>query len=398
MALLISFPLAAYGQHRYQVIHYFTGRADGSHPGTGLVPSGNGGFFGTTNAGALDWGNVFELHGLRTPLLPLHDFTPRPFGPNGQNGGIDPSPLTIGSDGDLYGAAGAGGNPIWSWGTVFKMFRDAGERWIYDVLYRFGNDPDGCGPSGSVIFDQAGNIYGTTFHGGSYPYADGTVYKLAPSGGTWQESVIWSFGHGADGAEPFAGLVMDGAGNLYGTTTAGGLYNWGTVFELSPSSSGWTERVLYNFQDAADGAKPQGGLILDRSGNLYGATLWGPPNNLGGVVFELTPSGGSWTYRLLYNTDAGVPTSLTADSAGSLYGVTGGGGLYGDGTVFELTHTSGGWTYSDLHDFDEADGDLPIGSLMLDAAGNLWGTTDDGGAYPCEYDFGCGVVFKLTLQ
>jgi len=169
---IACFSGSAQGQ-TYQVIHNFTGGADGASPLAALTPTRAGNFYGTTNAGGQGWGGVFELSSLGTiwNLVPLHTFTAIPANSNDTgNGGVrSDSPVVIGSDGDLYGVTEAGGNPLWSCGTVFKMSGGADPpagHWTYNVIYQFGGDPDGCGPSGPVIFDRAGNIYGTTLHGG----------------------------------------------------------------------------------------------------------------------------------------------------------------------------------------------------------------------------------------
>jgi uncharacterized repeat protein (TIGR03803 family) len=171
------------------------------------------------------------------------------------------------------------------------------------VLYRFLGGTDGAQPQGGdLLFDQAGNIYGTTQGGGSEN--NGTVYELTPSGGGWTESILYRFTGGNDGGGPLSGLISDGAGNLYGTTVGGGAYGWGTVYELTPSSSGWLIYVLYSFTGGSDGEAAIGGVIFDASGNLYGTTngggAGGCPNGCG-TLFELSPSiYGGWTYSLLY--------------------------------------------------------------------------------------------------
>ena len=222
------------------------------------------------------------------------------------------------------------------------------------------NGTDGFGPYAGLIMDTSGNLYGTTTTGGAYRY--GTVFKLAPpstSGANWIESILWSFGNGADGNIPYAGLIMDKSGNLYGTTPSGGAYRYGTVFKLAPpSTSGgnWTESILWNFDlNGTDGYRPSGGLIMDASGNLYGTTADGGTYHglgYGGTVFELTPPttvGGNWIESIRWNFDdsdnndgAFPSTGLIMDKRGNLYGTTNGGGAYGrpngDGTAFEISN------------------------------------------------------------
>jgi uncharacterized repeat protein (TIGR03803 family) len=288
----------------------------------------------------------------------------------------------------------------------------------YQTLHRFqeryGRSKDGLGPVAGLTFDRAGNLYGTTESGGAH--SNGTVFELTPnSSGGWTESVLYSFcslTKCQDGEQIFTGVIFDQAGNLYGTTTHGGIHDWGTVFQLSPNSNGgWTEKVLYNFcslSKCSDGSQPESGLIFDQAGNLYGTTASGGEGsgNDEGTVFELEPNAnGSWTESVLhsFNGPDGLnpQASLILDAAGNLYGTTeyggtGGGGTAGGGTIFELMPASGGWTESVLYDFCSAencaDGLEPAASLIFDQTGNLYGTTVEGGA-ACN----CGVVFQLTL-
>src|ERR1019366_6074253 len=273
----------------------------------------------------------------------------------------------------------------------------AGER----VLHSFANDRVvGNNPYSSLIFDAAGNLYGTTFGGGTSGY--GTVFELRPgAGGTWTEKVVYSFANnGTDGHEPYAGLIFDAAGNLYGTTWAGGPSDLGTVFELTPAGGGtWTEKVLHSFiNDGTDGNEPYAGLIFDAAGNLYGTTQDGG-TAFTGTVFQLTPAaGGTWTEKVVYSfanngTDGTVPKAgVIFDAAGNLYGTTSQGGPSNAGTVFELTPAGGGtWTEKVLHTFGSStDGIDPVAGLIFDGAGNLYGTTSRGGTY------NRGTAFELT--
>src|ERR1039458_4539934 len=211
------------------------------------------------------------------------------------------------------------------------------------VLHSFQNDgADGVDPYAGLIFDGAGNLYGTTWQGGTYGY--GTVFELTPTaGGTWTENVLWSFGSGTDGTSPVAGLIFDAVGNLYGTTLQGGTYGYGTVFELTPAAGGtWTEKVLYSFGSGTDGANPYAVLIFDAAGNLYGTTYFGGSSDAGnGTVFEVSPSaGGVWTEHVLHRfgngTDGIWPQAgLVFDAVGNLYGTTSVGGTFGWGTVLD---------------------------------------------------------------
>lgn len=283
---------------------------------------------------------------------------------------------------------------------------------IYSFVY---GTSDGLNPNSNLIPDGKGNFYGTTEYGGSVgsPYNfDGTVFELSPaSGGGWTEAVLYSFGTvSGDGVEPVAGLVFDSAGNLYGTTTAGGAYNEGAVFELSPQSGGgWTEKVIYSFGAVTnDGNSPRrGSLVFDAKGNLYGTTNEGGTNGASpgdGTVFELSPgTGGVWTEKTIYNfgantTDGINPRSgVVFDAAGNLYGTTYSGGSYNYGTVYELTPGTGStWTEKVLHNFDinDVDGANPVAGVIFDGQGNLYGTTYYGGNYGNGNHL--GAVYELS--
>jgi uncharacterized repeat protein (TIGR03803 family) len=310
------------------------------------------------------------------------------------------------SAGNLYGTTFDGGaNNL---GTVFELSPAANGQWTETILYSFAAGDGAQNPMASLVFDSAGNLYGTTEYGG--PHAYGAVFKLSPgANGTWTEIHAFA-GYPSDGAHPAASLVFDSKGNLYGTTTIGGSgsnckFNQkpegcGTVFELSPNANGpWTETLLHSFTITGDdGAFPYGNVILDNAGNLYGTTEQGGVSgnckvqqlSTCGTVFELTPSGtGTWTEKVLYafkglDTDGALPLAgLVMDAEGNLYGTTDVGGNasnpqydLGFGTVFELSPTAGGkWTESVLHNFQlVSDGALPQSGL-LDSSGNLFGTT-----------------------
>jgi uncharacterized repeat protein (TIGR03803 family) len=293
-----------------------------------------------------------------------------------------------------FGAAGCG--TIFNLQPPFTVCHAVNCPWHETVLYRFANGPGGVYPFGGVTFDTAGNIYGTTELGG-IGYDEGTIYKLTPSGGGWSGSVLYSFqGSANSGGNPYDGLILDRSGNLYGSTRTNGTLGsgQGLLFELSNSGSGWVENAIYELA-GANGSNPFGGLIFDASGNLYGATSCGGSGN-GGTVFQLSPSGGGWDFTLLYSFSGdcqwGPADSLTMDSAGNLYGTTYRDGASGLGSVFKLTHSSGGWTYSDLHDFSGgADGCEPNGGVVVDSQGNIYGTTTGCGQYPNQY----GTIWEI---
>jgi len=313
--------------------------------------------------------------------------------------------------GSLYSTTEHGGAN--NAGMVFEVSPSSGGAWTEKLVYSFGAGPtDGTNPFSSLTIDAKGNLYGTTFHGGANgcgAVSCGTVFKLMPSsGGSWTEKVLYSFGASStDGALPVAGVILDGAGNIYGTTWRGGHstnpQNGGTVFELSPGADdSWTEKLLYSFSAAGqDGGSPNGSLIFDAKGNLYGTTLAGGANG-SGEVFELSPSGsGAWTEKVLYSfgatsVDGASPfANLIFDVKGDLYGTTNGGGANGDGTVFELTPASGSsWTEKVLYSFGASgtDGQSPYGGLVFDNHGNLYGSTNFGGAN----GFVDGTIFELS--
>jgi uncharacterized repeat protein (TIGR03803 family) len=257
------------------------------------------------------------------------------------------------------------------------------------VLYSFTGGSDGANPQSRLTFDAAGNLYGTTYSGGLWGY--GTVFELSPNGnGGWNETVLYSFTGGADGANPVWSYVMfDSVGNLYGTAYSGGANGYGVVFELSPVGTSWTETVLYSFAAGADGANPANGLIMDPAGNLYGKTLYGAYGD--GIVFELSPSGGSWTEQVIYAAETEATNAgLTMDAAGNIYGTT-------YSTVFELSPNGrGGWNPIVIHTFAGApkDGIDAEGTPVLDQAGNLYGTTYSGGIGRFGYYY--GTIYKLS--
>jgi uncharacterized repeat protein (TIGR03803 family) len=379
IALLSLFPAAepALAQ-TLTVLHAFAGQPDGQYPG-GVMRDSQGNLYGTTlYGGAHNWGTVFKITKLGRESV-LYSFT------GGTDGAI-PAGVIRDGKGNSYGTAVGGGNlnclstssPP-GCGTVFRL-DTAGK---LTVLHRFSSTPDGALPIG-VIRDAAGNLYGTTQYGGATT-VNGTVYKLGTAG---KETILYSFKGGADGSGPTGGLVPDSAGNLYGCTVQGGAGNWGTVFKVDSSGN---ESLLHTFTSgAADGAYPNGPLIRDSSGNLYGTTTSGGSSGGGpGIIFKVDAS----AVETILHTfgavgDGSAPSSgLLRDSAGNMYGTTSTGGEYDWGTVYKLDTTG---TETVLYSFaGGTDGKYPGGTLILDGAGNLYGTTQQGGRY------GLGVVFKL---
>jgi uncharacterized repeat protein (TIGR03803 family) len=396
------------------VLHSFDDMTgDGELPTAGLVSDASGNLYGTANNGGTHQiGAVFELisaaGGGWTETL-LHSFS-------GADGFSPFAGLILDAAGNLYGTTEWGGGEGVSYcgqdgcGTVFEMSRGTNGRWIEKVLHRFNpNGTDGLIPFAGLIFDTAGNVYGTTALGGAYN--QGTVFELTPKAdGSWSERILHNFNNnGTDGEQPRASLIFDAAGNLYGTTYSGGVNGDGSVFELSPKTGGgWAEHVLHSFSHkSTDGRNPFAGLIFDGSGNLYGTTVEGGSSESClnsyvtscGTVFELMPhAGGGWSERVLHNfvlsaTDGVNPQAgLIFDNAGNLYGTTYSGGAYNYGTAFELTPTTGGvWTETLLHSFGGGtDASSPSAGLNFGPNGNLYGTGYFGGAY------GTGAVFVIT--
>ena len=274
------------------------------------------------------------------------------------------------------------------------------------VLYTFHGVPDGGNPSVRLTADNLGGFYGTALTGGEFN--QGCVFHLIPgSDGTWSETVLYSFS-GPDGDSPDSSLLLDAAGNLYGTTAGGGAFSGGTAFELSPSSAlPWTETVLHNFGNGLDGSDPQSELVFDAVGNLYGTTQFGGSNGgfeNGGTVYRLSPGTNGWVETVLYSfplsysgPDGDLPAgTVVIDKAGNLYGVTQAGGFYGYGSIFELTpSTDGSYRERIIHSFNLTEGSLPNSTLVFDTHGNLYGTTLFGGDQNLCAPNGCGTVFRL---
>lgn len=377
------------------VLHDFSNSGtDGNTSYSGVILDSAGNMYGSTaQGGAYNGGIVFELNpriGGGWTYRILHAFNPA------VGEGSGPGGMALDASGNLYGCTGNGGTD--GLGTVFELKPVPSGGWAMRTLYSF-NGTDGSSPTGNLIFDSAGNLYGTTGDGGSFGL--GTAYKLTRGpGGAWVETVLHNFPEtGTDGYEPLSGLIFDAAGNLYGTTFYGGM-NFclcGTVFELSPTSSGaWTETILHNFaDDGIDGGLPIARPTFDTAGNLYGTTFVGGSGSLG-VVYELAPSDGGWTETILHafanNGDGIIPGygPLIADAEGNLYDTTQEGGNLGNGTIYKLTPGTGGsWTYATYFKLDGTNGASPVGGPSLDRRGDLYGTTQGGGAG------GVGVVYEV---
>ena len=320
----------------------------------------------------------------------------------GVDGRVPATNLVFDSQGNAYGTTAGGGD--FDLGTVFELTFTGGQ-WTETVLYSFGGGSDGQDPHGGVVIDAAGNLYGTTVAGGLAGFCAGdgcgTVFKLSPSGGTWSESIIYSFTGGDDGGGPGNGLVFDSAGNLYGTTPDDGKFSAGTIFELKSMKNGkWNERVIHQFTGGNDGGNGSlGRLTFDSAGNIYGIAELGGANGLGTVYKLAKRRNGGWKFTTLYSfkgmPDAAFPYGgVILDSAGNLYGTTYYGGNAGMGTIYELSESPfGTWQEIVLYSFQGgADASLPTSTLVFGADGTLYGTSTTGGRPSCD----CGTVFKLA--
>jgi uncharacterized repeat protein (TIGR03803 family) len=366
----------------YKIIYNFTGKgSDGSSPYGGPVLDSEGNLYGTTYTGGIyGSGSVYRLapNGSSWNYSSLYSF-------KAGTDGVGPAfgSLAIAPGGGLFGTTEGGGY----FGTDFSICACPG----HEVqIHQFGRGKDGAQPIGGVVLDFAGNIYGTTSLGGAY--GNGTVFEQTRSGYTWSEKVIYSFTGGNDGTNPPSAVTLGAHGNIYGTTSLGGANGGGVVYELSPSGTGWKQTVLYTFQGLNDGQNPVGGVVLDEAGNLYGTTFDGGANG-GGTVYELSPSTTGWKFTTLYSFTGGYggPYNKLSLVNGNIYGLTEAEGANGYGSVFKLTRADGAWTFTDLHDFsDGSDGAAPYGSLAVDSAGNIFGTTNEGGST------NQGIIFEIT--
>lgn len=360
----------------------------------------------------------------------LYNFT------DGSDGGDPNWGVISDSSGNLYGTTYGGGL---GFGTVFELSPDGNGSWTYDVLHAFTGKEDGKHPSGPVMRDRAGNLYGTTQSGGAY--GNGVVFRLTRQHGSWQETPLYSFRGGSDGKFPIAGVIMDKHGNLFGTTYNG--FKAATVFELTAVQGVWGKRVLYQTAtsgagltlDAAenlylasyynvfkltnnnngtwtptiihtssgypkDGYWNASALVFDQAGNLYGCTEAGGRNNEG-IVYRLIPeANGRWREQILISfvgarTGSSPGANLIVDRAGNVYGTTFWGGQHAYGTAFELIPASRGFHLKTLWNFDATDGLNPSGSLVLDGSGKLYGTAAKGGS-TVNNNYGFGVVFEVA--
>jgi uncharacterized repeat protein (TIGR03803 family) len=360
----------------FNVIHNFTGGTDGANPLNGLMMGAAGYMYGTTSAGgAYNNGTVFRI-GPTGSLQTIYAFE------GGADGSSPQSFLIEDSQGRLYGTTSAGGT--FGGGTVFRIANN-----VKTILHSFGSGSDGSTPLGGLIFDRSGNLYGTTSAGGAY--GNGAVFLLSPRGIVWGETVLYSFGTGTDGTVPYAAVALDSAGDVLGTTSAGGSGGYGIIFELSKANN-WAETIVYNFQNENDGGVPYAGLIADGLGNFYGAATEGGSQG-GGSIFELTPAGSGWNFAPIQSLPgsgiSGTFRNLMLSSSGTIYATTHCDGEYDAGTVYELVPGGGSWNYTLLYTFTGGTDGLYSYSNLVMFANRLYGTTNQGGVY------GKGVVFAV---
>jgi len=399
--------VAAAGGSTEKVLYSFAGGSDGEFPTSNLIADKSGNLYGTTSEGGnssvcgplqvFSCGVVFQLTpsaGGYTESV-IYSFT------GGADGGTPYGGLVIDAAGNLYGTTNVGGAS--GMGTVFELAPGSGNTWTETVLHSFTGGSDGVFPHAGLVL-KGNNLAGTTEQGGTgttcglFGGSCGTVFALTHGKTGWTEKVLYSFLGGGDGGVPFAGLVLDKEDNLYGTTTQYGAVCCGTVFELKRGTGGFTESTLYSFTGGADGSYPEGSLIFDPAGNLYGTTSVGGTNKVG-TVFQLKLSNGTWTLKTLHtftgDPDGSVPEAGLVLRGNAVYGTTYNGGtgstcgLFGGpcGTVFKLNIAGESVVYSFVGTPDAAQ---PEGSLILDKSGNLYGTGLTGGTS------GNGAVFEIT--
>ena len=371
----------------FKVIHDFSGAGDGASP-TGVAIDKAGSLYGPTQGG--QDGTVYKLAEAGTGwiLSNLYNFA------GGINGG-NPQGLIVGPNGILYGAADGGIQNCGLSGTCGLVYDltpgptaclSASCSWTENVLYRFSGPTD-ASQGGGIVSDSAGNLYGVSYSGGAQQ--QGAVFQLTPSIAGWVESILYSFTGGSDGGSPTV-VIVGNDGNLYGMAEWGGASGGGVVFQLTPTANGWTEHVLYSLPRQQNVGTDPHSLLQDSAGNLFGEYQYEVfPDNRFGVVFMLTPSNGNWVFTMLHHGDesydgADLFTNLVLDAAGNLYGTGGGGSgcvnYVAHGYIFELVRTNNSWGYYTLEFWNQTYF-LTGGTLALDAHHNLYGTTSDCGVH-----------------
>ncbi|MBZ5723194.1 MAG: hypothetical protein LAO03_22890 [Acidobacteriia bacterium] len=381
--LCLGIATNASAQATEEVLYTFTGGTDGGWPQAGLAFDNQGNLYGTTNSfGPNGYGTVFQLtpSGGGWTKTTIHGFCVD--APACRDGAYPLAGVTVDAAGNLYGTTSYGGGPQ-SWGVVYQLSPSAGT-WDFTRIRNFSHADSY--PSAKVTLDRAGRLFGTTL-GNPVAGGLGTVFELVPNqNGGWNHRTLHDF-QGQGG--PITAVAIDRAHNLYGMNDSGPDEG---LFQVSPNRDGtWTLKTIAHLFGSGD-------LILDAAGNLYGTAS--------GVVFKLTHTTSAWIQTVLYTfgpNDGGNHSGLTSDAAGNLYGTSGNGGLagcanaYGCGLVFKLTPAQNGWIFSILYKFTGGvDGGNPVGGVVVDNAGNLYGATNYGGLPGGCLVFGCGVVYKIT--
>jgi uncharacterized repeat protein (TIGR03803 family) len=417
LAVAVAVVAQAQADPKFAAIYEFPGGAHGINPEAGVILGPDGSLFGTTDTdGINDGGIVFQLSPPQDTGRAWSQRILKRFDKLAQGG--YPLGLTRTSTGVLYGVSLIGGRTTTGSGTVFRLTPTNPEATSYTfaILHRFRGGYDGSSPGGSLI-DDTGTLIGTTILGGAGPEMDGygVAFSLTPpqsGSGPWTETILHRFRSSPDGATPDGPLLSRGASVKVGVTTTGGTGNCsdvgcGTVYQLIDNTDGWVESIIYQFQGGADGSVPVDRLISDGSGSFYGVTAdGGLPGSNGeyetGTVFRLDPPnapGARWIKTILYefqgDADGSLPEGgVSRDAQGALYGTTEFGGTLSAGTVFKLTPNASGqlWTKTILHNFGGGSGDGadPTGPVTIDANGNIFGTTQRGGAADD------GTVYRIT--
>ncbi len=376
-----------------KTLYSFKGSTDGEYTDTELVTDGAGNFYGTSvQGGAYGGGTVFQVTAAGVHTV-LYNFT------GGADGGEPYKGVTLNAQGDLYGTAvtGGGGSCEGGCGVIFKLTKSSGS-WIQSVVHTFTGGADGSGPGSPVAFDKRGNIYGTTPTGGANGL--GVVYQVKPDGaGGWTLRVLHTFTGGADGTGGSASrLLIDAHGNLFGVCTVGGAHGFGTIYRMSHKQANWNFTTLYAFKDQPDGASPYGGLVFDKFGGLYGTTYYAGANDVG-TIYKLIYHKGAWIESVLYSFKGGLDgaspiSSLVSDAAGNLYGTTsdGGAAACSCGLIFKMTRGGDGtWSESVVYRFQGTPGPgFSYNGLVSDSTGHFYGATVHGGS---NND---GAIYKVT--
>lgn len=390
LSLLVFVLTASVAAADEVVLHRFAERND-AHPSSPLVVGPDGDLYGVAAGAQSPGGAVFKMH--RTPDGRWNETILHAFGATPNDGSFPEGGLTFDKAGNIYGTTEWGG--AFKYGTVYKLTRNRNDNWNEKVLYSFINGSDGAMPASGVVFDQFGDLWGTTLNGGAW----GTIFELLPTGGEWELDTIFDFNGSWSGANPFGQLRTDAHGNIWGTTADGG-NGGGVVFEVSHSQYGWSVQIVYSFPNCCDASHPYyGPLVFDNSGNVYGASAGGGQYGYG-AVFKLTETNGGWSETVVYSflgqDDGAYPYGgLTFVDDNHLIGVTIDRGKKSFGTIFELIQTNNTWAATVLHSFDFVDGASASNALLRWSDRTLFGVTFAGGVPGCNLD-GCGVFFELN--